>query len=54
VSGANFNPAVTLGVCLAGKMDAALGLLYVATQCFAGTIVGACVYLLLRGDDTPY
>eukprot|EP00400_MALV-I_sp_L67-5_P000312 gene312-1138_t len=40
VSGAHFNPAVTLAVCLRKKMDWAEGGYYVATQLFAGVLAG--------------
>jgi aquaporin Z len=45
VSGANFNPAVTLGLLVGGKMDIARAIVYWIAQ-FAGAIVAAVV---LRG-----
>ena len=36
ISGAHFNPAVTLGVCMSGKLDYGTGLLYWVAQVFAG------------------
>jgi glycerol uptake facilitator-like aquaporin len=37
ISGAHFNPAVTLGVCMSGKLDYGTGLLYWVAQVFAGS-----------------
>jgi len=49
VSGAHFNPAVTLGLWVAGKIDAAKGLAYVVAQLLGGAaawsaadLVGPC------------
>jgi len=40
VSGAHFNPAVTLGLWVAGKIDAAKGLAYVVAQLVGGAAAG--------------
>lgn len=48
VSGGHFNPAVTLGVCLRGKLDAGSGFVYVAAQ-LAGGLLGGCIYLSVLG-----
>ena len=48
MSGANFNPAVTLALCLLGKMKAPLGLLYVAVQILAGIVATFSFTLLYK------
>ena len=48
VSGANFNPAVTLALCLLGKMKAPLALLYVAVQILAGIVATFSFTLLYK------
>jgi MIP family channel proteins len=40
VSGAHFNPAVTLGLWVAGKIDAAKGAAYVVAQLVGGVVAG--------------
>jgi MIP family channel proteins len=40
VSGGHFNPAVTLGLWVAGKIDAVKGLLYMVVQLFGGAAAG--------------
>jgi len=49
ISGAHFNPAVTLGVCMAGKLDYGTGLLYWCSQVFAGVIAASAFYELYGG-----
>lgn len=48
VSGAHFNPAVTLGVFLRGKVDAHSAILYVGCQ-IAGGFLAGCVYTVILG-----
>ena len=48
MSGANFNPAVTLALCLLGKLEAPLGLLYVAVQILAGIVATFSFTLLYK------
>merc|ERR1719491_1283054 len=48
VSGGHFNPAVTLGVCLRGKLDGSTACGYIVTQ-IAGGILGGCIYLSVLG-----
>ena len=55
VSGAHLNPAVTLGLALAGKFAWALVPQYVAAQLLGGALGSALVWLLYRDhfDRTP-
>lgn len=53
VSGACFNPAVTISVICAGKMELALGLLYIVVQVFAG-VVGSFSFFYLYGKGVPF
>jgi len=48
VSGGHFNPAVTLGVYMRGKIDGASACGYVAIQLLGGMVAG-CVYLSILG-----
>lgn len=48
VSGGHFNPAVTLGVFLRGKVDSLSGAAYVGSQLLGGLVAG-CVYTQLLG-----
>lgn len=50
ISEAHFNPAVTLGVCLTGKMQWALGILYIVVQ-LLGACMGAVTSFILAGSD---
>ncbi len=57
ISGGHLNPAVTLGLWLAQKIDAKLGSFYVATQVLAGVLAAVSVKLLLptmAGEVTSY
>lgn len=47
ISGGHLNPAVTLGLWLARKIDLKLGLLYVVSQIAAGVLAALLVKLLL-------
>lgn len=46
VSGAHFNPAVTIGLAAAGRFSKALVLPYIAVQC-VGAVLAACVLYLI-------
>jgi aquaporin Z len=50
ISGAHYNPAVTLAVFLRGKCDAKDVLPYFAAQCLAAAFA-ACAVLYLKGPD---
>ncbi len=49
-SGANLNPAVTIGLFAAGKMSLIKGLVYIVAQCL-GAIVGALVLDAMTPND---
>ncbi|CAF1103407.1 unnamed protein product [Adineta ricciae] len=49
ISGVHFNPAVTLGVLIAGEMQAVLAVLYVIMQLLGGIAAGGLLRLLLTG-----
>jgi aquaporin Z len=49
VSGAHYNPAVSLGIFLRGRMSQKELIHYIAAQC-AGAVVGVLLYKLLEGD----
>jgi len=53
VSGAHFNPAVTIAIIQAGKIDWALGSVYIAVQSVAG-ILGACLSALVYAGSLPF
>src|SRR3989344_3782012 len=48
ISGAHFNPAVTLALLIAKKVDLETALRYVPVQ-FAGSIAASMIYFVLRG-----
>ena len=48
-SGAHFNPAVTLGVCVAGRLNWRVGLGYMAVQVLGGS-AGICIAHLMFGQ----
>ncbi|KAK8118177.1 aquaporin rerated protein [Apiospora kogelbergensis] len=50
ISGGLFNPAITLGLCLAGKMPWIRLLFYAPTQLVAGILAGALCKGLFPGD----
>lgn len=47
VSGCHINPAITMGVCLSGRMTWKDGLMYMLFQCIGGIIGAAILYLIL-------
>ncbi|CAF2766425.1 unnamed protein product [Rotaria sp. Silwood2] len=47
ISGVHFNPAVTVGVLIAGEMQAAMAILYVVMQLLGGIAAGGLLRLLL-------
>lgn len=49
ISGAHLNPAVSLGVLIAGRMSAADFILYVISQIVGATLAAAVVYLIATG-----
>jgi glycerol uptake facilitator-like aquaporin len=49
-SGAHFNPAVTVGVMVGGKMNPILGLFYIIVQVFAGVIAVFVIKLMFPND----
>ncbi|CAK4033597.1 hypothetical protein AC579_340 [Lecanosticta acicola] len=50
ISGAAFNPAVTLGLVLTGNMPAVRGIIYVPTQLLAGICAAAVAGNIVPGD----
>lgn len=51
ISGGHFNPAVTLGAFLAGRIDAKSVLPYWITQLVAGVVAGGVLYLIASGKE---
>ena len=49
-SGAHFNPAVTLGAMVGGKINVVLGVLYILIQCIAGIFALLLLKLMFPGD----
>ncbi|CAF1244738.1 unnamed protein product [Adineta steineri] len=47
ISGVHFNPAVTIGVLIAGEMQAVMAILYVGMQLLGGIAAGGILRLLL-------
>ncbi|CAF1062825.1 unnamed protein product [Rotaria sordida] len=47
ISGVHFNPAVTLGILIAGEMQAVMAVLYVVMQLLGGIAAGGLLRLLL-------
>ncbi|CAF1226263.1 unnamed protein product [Rotaria sp. Silwood1] len=47
ISGVHFNPAVTIGVLIAGEMQAVMAILYVVMQLLGGIAAGGLLRLLL-------
>jgi aquaporin Z len=52
ISGTHINPAVTLGVWAAGKIDTARALSYVAVQLFGGIVGALALCYVLGGTET--
>lgn len=50
VSGGHFNPAVTLGVWVAGKMDAGLAVLYILAQLAGGALSGYALKVIFAPE----
>lgn len=53
ISGGNLNPAVSLALGLAGKLEADVVVLYCCTQLFAGVVAGVCCVALFT-KTMPY
>jgi MIP family channel proteins len=51
-SGTHINPAVTLGVWAAGKIDASRALAYIVAQCLGAVLAAFTLAWVLGGDDT--
>ncbi|GAB3705679.1 aquaporin Z [Mariniluteicoccus flavus] len=51
ISGGHFNPAVTLGLFAAKRVEAKAVLPYIVTQLVAGVAAGAVLYLVASGKD---
>ncbi len=49
ISGAHYNPAVTLALLINKKITASDAKLYIFTQ-FAAAILSSCIYFLIKGD----
>ncbi|MFA5592021.1 MAG: aquaporin Z [Micavibrio sp.] len=49
ISGAHFNPAVTLGLLAAGRMELRLALPYIAAQVVGGIIGAGIIYMIATG-----
>jgi aquaporin Z len=49
ISGAHFNPAVTLGLIAAGRFDSGRAISYILAQCSGGLIAAALFYVILGG-----
>ena len=52
ISGAHYNPAVTLGVLMRGKIDAPNAMIYMAVQIAAGIAAAGVGMFLLGGEHT--
>jgi len=50
ISGGLFNPAVTLGVCLAGRLPWTRGIIFIPTQLLAGITAAGLVSCMFPGD----
>lgn len=49
-SGAHFNPAVTVGAMVGGKMHVVIGIFYILVQVFAGVFAVFVIRLMFPGD----
>lgn len=49
ISGAHFNPAVTLGLVAAGRFDSGRAIPYIVAQCVGGVAAAIVFYLILSG-----
>lgn len=52
ISGAHFNPAVTLGLVAAGRFDSGKAIGYIVAQCVGGIVAAAIFALILSGATT--
>ncbi len=52
ISGGHFNPAVTVGAAVAGRLPWLTGLVYIAAQVLGGIIAAATLFAVLSGFDT--
>jgi len=52
ISGTHVNPAVTVGVWLAGKMDAGRAVSYIVFQCIGGVLGAMTLRMVLSGTET--
>jgi aquaporin Z len=50
ISGAHFNPAVSLGLCVGGRFPAREVLPYMGAQVLGGVLAGAVLFLIARGS----
>jgi aquaporin Z len=53
ISGAHFNPAVTLGLIAAGRLDSSRAPLMIAAQCVGGLAAAGVLALVVAGAATP-
>ncbi|HJC58876.1 MAG TPA: aquaporin Z [Candidatus Dietzia intestinigallinarum] len=51
ISGAHFNPAVTVGAAVSGRLPWAKVPLYIISQVIGGLIAGALIYIVAGGKD---
>lgn len=51
ISGGHFNPAVTLGALLAGRVDARSVLPYMVTQVIAASVAGLVLFVIASGKE---
>ena len=51
-SGGHFNPAVTFGFLITGKIKPTAGIAYIVIQLLAGTIAALAVYAMFGGGET--
>lgn len=53
ISGAHFNPAVTVGVWVAGRMETKDVIPYIVAQLIGGILAACVLFVLLKGSHTP-
>lgn len=54
ISGAHLNPAVTVSMWVAGRMEAKDAISYIVAQCIGAVIGAALLLLLLKGKNSGY
>ena len=54
ISGCHINPAVTLGLLVVGKIEAATAAIYIAAQIVGGIIGAAFIYLVAAGGHNDF